>query len=309
MRYSLNRFYQAIGISKQAAHQLIARHHQHKDQEMNLLKIIYDIRKDHPTMGMRDLYYKIQPSTMGRDAFEYFCKSYNLWSKKPKNYRRTTDSSGVVRFDDLLKAMTVTRVNQVWQSDITYYDLHGSFCYITFVLDSYSRRIVGHCTSRKLATEHTTLPALQMAIQIRKSTGLNGLIFHSDGGGQYYDKEFLKLTRAHKFKNSMCEYAWENGKAERINGVIKNNYLTHRTITSYDELVQEVDRAVSLYNTEKPHIKLQRKTPITFEKELVVLQQQTKRKMTESFKAKQQIYGASSPAKSEQTKPEESRCI
>ena len=95
---------------------------------------------------------------------------------------------------------------------------------------------------------------------------LEGLIFHSDGGGQYYDKGFLKLTGQHKLVNSMCEFAWENGKAERINGVIKNNYLKHRKISTYAELVIEVDRCVFLYNQDKPHIKLQRKSPIEFEK-------------------------------------------
>lgn len=264
---------------------------------MQLLKIIYDIRKDHPTMGMRDLYYKIQPASLGRDGFEAFCKSYNLWSKKPKNYRRTTDSTGVVRFDNLLQSITINRINQVWQSDITYYELNGRFCYITFILDSYTRRIIGHHTSEKLETESTTLPSLKLAIHKRKNVDLNGLIFHSDGGGQYYDKEFLKLTGKHGFKNSMCEYAWENGKAERINGVIKNNYLIHRSITTYSELVQEVDRAVLLYNTDKPHIELQRKSPITFEKELVLLHQQTKRKMTESFEAKEQILRGIEPLK------------
>ncbi len=57
----------------------------------------------------------------------------------------------------------------------------------------------------------------------------------------------------------MCEYAWENGKAERINGVIKNNYLKHRNINTYEELVKEVDRSVYLYNSDKPHIELKRK--------------------------------------------------
>ena len=107
----------------------------------------------------------------------------------------------------------------------------------------------------------------------------------------------------------MCEYAWENGKAERINGVIKNNYLKHRSIKSFAQLVKEVDRSVSLYNSDKPHKALQRKSPVTYENELLYLQQQTMPKMKESFEATTQIYGASSPAKSEQTKPKESRCI
>ena len=109
----------------------------------------------------------------------------------------------------------------------------------------------------------------------KESVNLHGLIFHSDGGGQYYDKAFLQLTQKHQMVNSMCEFAWENGKAERINGVIKNNYLRHRGITSFEELQKEVDRSVYLYNFEKPHIKLQRKTPIEFENSYICNGQQT----------------------------------
>lgn len=72
-----------------------------------------------------------------------------------------------------------------------------------------------------------------MALKRRKHYIPEDMIFHSDGGGQYYDKAFLKLTEAYKMSNSMCAYAYENGKAERINGVIKNNYLVHRNIKSF----------------------------------------------------------------------------
>ena len=120
---------------------------------------------------------------------------------------------------------------------------------------------------------------------MEKQTNCHLLNFHSDGGGQYYAKTFLELTSKHKFNNSMCEYAWENGKAERVNGVIKNNYLIHRNIKTLEDLVKEVDRSVSLYNSEKPHIKLKRKPPITFEKELLCLKKQTKPMMKESFDA------------------------
>ncbi|MBK8747332.1 MAG: transposase [Saprospiraceae bacterium] len=101
----------------------------------------------------------------------------------------------------------------------------------------------------------------------------------------------------------MCEYPWENGKAERINGVIKNNYLVHRKIEDYSQLCKEVDRAVKLYNTDKPHIKLQRMTPMHLNKKLVTLQQPTKLTMTESFDAKPDLAGRQ-PLKSEPTKPQ-----
>lgn len=112
----------------------------------------------------------------------------------------------------------------------------------------------------------TTLPALKMAVRTRQGAVLTGTIFHSDGGGQYYDSDFLDHTQELKLYNSMCEYAWENGKAERINGVIKNNYLIHRDISTFKDLQREVDRAVYLYNHEKPHIALNRLSPINYEK-------------------------------------------
>ncbi len=57
----------------------------------------------------------------------------------------------------------------------------------------------------------------------------------------------------------MCQYPCENGKAERINGIIKNNYLQRRNITTFEQLIQEVDRSVKLYNNEKPYHQTQRK--------------------------------------------------
>lgn len=256
-----------IGISKQGYHQWLERRIKTQSEQKQLLLIIHQLRENHPTMGCRDMYYKLQPTSMGRDAFESFCREENLMVERVKNWRRTTDSSGVVRFDNLTEQLKITSVNQLWQSDITYFELNNKFYYITFIMDAFSRRIVGHHCSKSLSTETTTLPALKMALALRSNVDLKGLIFHSDGGGQYYDKAFLKLTALHQIKNSMCEYAWENGKAERINGVIKNNYLIHRDIKHFEQLIKEVDRSVNLYNFDKPHIELKRKSPIEFENE------------------------------------------
>lgn len=266
----MNKLYKTIGISKQSFHQKEDRWLLLKSEEQQLLPLIYQIREEHPTMGLRDMYYKIQPQCMGRDAFERFCKSENLVVSRHRNYSITTDSRGVIRFDNLLIGLVINSVNQVWQSDITYFEMGGRFFYITFIIDAFSRRVVGHQTSSRLTTVATTLPALKMAIRLREKEKMvikkMELIFHSDGGGQYYAKDFLKLTTSYNIKNSMCEYAWENGKAERINGVIKNNYLIHREIKNFEELQKEVDRSVQLYNEDKPHSSLKRKTPIQFEK-------------------------------------------
>lgn len=264
---SLNKLYQSIGLTKQAFHQRMDRYLQERSIEEQILLIVFAVRHDHPTMGLRDIYYKTNPTFIGRDRFEMLCKQSGLAIERTHNMRRTTDSSGVIRFENLLFGLIIIKPNQVWQSDITYFELNQRFYYITFIIDAFTRIIVGHAVSQRLTTEQTTLPALRNAIKSRMDLNMNikMLIFHSDGGGQYYDKEFIVLTRKYQIINSMCEYPWENGKSERINGVIKNNYLIHRHINSFEQLRFEVDRSVFLYNTEKPHIKLHRKSPIQFE--------------------------------------------
>ena len=169
-----------------------------------LVELIKQIRKDHPTMNSRSMYYKINPVFVGRDKFELICKECGFQVEKRKNYRRITDSSGVIRFNNLLQNLEIIGIDQVWSSDITYFEVEGIFYYLTFIIDNYSRRIVGHHASSRLLTEQTTLPALKMAIKTRENCIKEGLIFHSDGGGQYYDDNFLTLTGKYKMVNSMC---------------------------------------------------------------------------------------------------------
>ena len=264
--YSLNELYKSMNISKQAVYkQLVSRERQREVTEY-VRRIVEQVRADHPTMGVRDIYYKMQPKGIGRDKFEGVCRETGLMACRRVNPCRTTDSTGVVRFPNLLEDLVVTELNQVWQSDITYFEVDGKFYYLTFILDASSRRILGYSVSKHLFTEETVMPAFTMALRTRGVSKCDGLIFHSDGGGQYYSNKFLNLTAKCGIRNSMCLYSWENGKAERVNGVIKNNYLVHRSIRGFEELVKEVDRAVALYNNEKPHIKLHRMSPVQFEK-------------------------------------------
>lgn len=303
MTVSLNQFYKAISVSKQNIHQQLDRQMRADSIAELLYHIVVQIRNDHPTLSCRAMYHKMQPQGIGRDKFEWLCSYWELTRKKQVNYARTTFSSGVIRFDNLLINYEVTAINQAFVSDITYFDVNNHFYYITFIIDAFSRYIIGYAVSKRLTTEQTTLKAIEMVITYKKGKIKPGIIFHSDGGGQYYDNEFLKLTKDHKFENSMCEYAYENGKAERVNGIIKNNYLKHRNIKSFTELEKEVDRSVSLYNNDRPHKSLQYKTLAQVEKQQLYLQKPTKPVIKESLYAKTQIIGASSPNNTEPTKP------
>ncbi len=273
MSVSLNRFYSAIGITKQNLHQYL--NGQLKQQELaeNLYRVLVDIRNDHPTLSCRAMYFKVNPIGIGRDKFEALCGVWGLIQPKRINRIRTTYSNGVIRFENLFKELKIDGINQAYVSDITYFEVAGRFYYLTFIMDAYSRFILGHNASNRLTTEQTTLAAMMKLLKYKNHCLPEGIILHSDGGGQYYDKIFLDLTTKYCFKNSMCEYAYENGKAERINGVIKNNYLKHRNINTYDQLVKELDRAVSLYNNQRPHKGLNYRTPKEIEIHAILAKQ------------------------------------
>jgi transposase InsO family protein len=199
---------------------------------------------------------------MGRDRFYRWYASVGLKVKPTKNWRRTTDSSGVIRFKNLVAGRKLDGVNQVWVSDITYYDLNEKFYYLTFVMDQYSRKIKGFHASKDLRTEQTTIPALRMAMRHLQSD--HKPIIHSDGGGQYYSKSFLSLTDG-KFINSMGESAYENPHAERLNRTIKNSYLRHYQPSDFGQLRRHLAKAVQMYNEGKPHDALKGLTPKQFE--------------------------------------------
>ncbi|MDE3252944.1 MAG: IS3 family transposase [Bacteroidota bacterium] len=252
--------------SKQAFHQKMDRMLLHREMELLLLPIITELRADHPGVAARQLYFILRPKGIGRDKFEQICFQNGFKLERLRSWRRTTDSSGVIRFPNLVTGIEFTDVNQLWVSDITYYQIGQRFYYLTFILDNYSRMIVGHSVSKQLLTEQTTLPALQTALQKRKPK--RGLIFHSDGGGQYYCKSFIKLTESFHIKNSMCDVAYENPYAERINGTIKNQYLKGYNPQNYNELVSMTDKAIYNYNYVRPHKSLKNQTPAGFEQQL-----------------------------------------
>lgn len=240
------------------------RQYKYEEQEQ-LIPLINEIRQDHPRMSARDIYLKLKPSFMGRDQFEKFCMDSGYRLKRLRNYRVTTNSLGVTRFPNMIKDLRVTRVNQVFVSDITYFDIESETYYLTLIMDLYNREIVGWSVSDNLRTENTTIPALLMLIILRGKVNLKGAIFHSDGGGQYYCNEFKSITKSLDMINSMTEEkVYENSHAERLNGIIKNNYLYPYGPTSLKSLRTLLNKAVLMYNTGKPHTALGKLTPKAF---------------------------------------------
>jgi transposase InsO family protein len=249
-------------MKKQSFYQKLKRKKDYQEQLEKLFVLIVLVRQNHPRMSARDIYHLLKPGFIGRDNFERFCMERGLRIGQLRNYRVTTNSLGVTRFPNLIKDFKCTGVNQVFVSDITYFELGLDTYYLTFIMDLFNREIVGWAASDNLRTESTTLAALRMAIKVRGKDNFKNAILHSDGGGQYYDNGFKDLTKELGIKNSMTESkVFENTHAERLNGIIKNNYLYPYGPKDFASLKRMLRKAVLMYNTEKPHSALGKLTP------------------------------------------------
>jgi transposase InsO family protein len=263
----MSHLYRVLNMTKQSFFQKLKRSQREQQLGEQVLVRVDQIRRDHPRMGVRCLYPRVKPRGMGRDKFERFCFKHGYRVKRQPNFRVTTDSRGVTRFPNLITQGEFTGVHQALVSDITYYEMPGRFCYITLIMDLFNREIVGYCAGQSLRTRDTTLAALKLARKNLGRDALKGAILHSDGGGQYYAKEFIKLTKDLQMNNSMTqETVYENAHSERLNGTIKNSYLYCYGPQTFEQLQKQLKRAVHMYNCEKPHMALNQMTPVEYRK-------------------------------------------
>lgn len=235
----------------------------------NLLVEADALRSEHPGCGVEKMYDTLQPDFMGRDRFiEYFMElGYRV--KKNKNYIRTTVPTHL-KYPNIIEGTFVDRPNDVWQSDITYFHLNGRFYYIVFIIDVYTRIIKGYQVSDNMRAE-ANIKALKMAFK-EKGENLEGLVHHSDRGGQYVDKDYLELLEGRDIKISMGMIAQDNAYAERINGTIKNEYLKRWNINDFKTLRKRLKKAVNHYNEKRIHRNLPGKqAPRSFERNLLSL--------------------------------------
>lgn len=259
MSYSLNQLYQVVGISKQAVQQYARRQKVFDQKFSHLLVEADELRKAHPGCGVQKMYDTLKPDFIGRDRFIEAMMGLGYRLKRKKNYRRTTYPAKVY-YPNLINGLEVNAPNVVWQSDITYIEVGQRFYYAVFIIDVYTKTIVGyHVADHMRATAN--VKALQMAI---KQYGPPH-IHHSDRGSQYIYSEYLKLLKENKVKVSMGLCAQENAYAERINRTIKGEYLDYWKPQSFAVLKRDVKKAIHQYNTQRPHNHLWKMNPRKYE--------------------------------------------
>lgn len=215
---------------------------------------------------------------MGRDKFCEIFISLGYRVKRIKNYMRTTIPQHLDH-PNLIEGMSVIRPYQVMQSDITYFDLNGRFYYIVFIIDVYTREILGYNVSDSLRKE-SNIKALKMALKQISPEQKKQLIHHSDRGSQYGSSEYTKMLTDAGIQISMGLIAQENAYAERINGTIKNEYLKLWYIPDFKSLKRLTKRAVKHYNEKRQHDNLKnRDSPLKFKASIVNLDTQERPKV------------------------------
>jgi transposase InsO family protein len=229
--------------------------------------MVRDIRKLHSRMGGKKLYKLLKPAIedagikMGRDKFFELLARNGLLIRRKRKYVYTTDSYHHFRvYKNLLRYRLLTGANQAWVSDITYIRMAEDFFYLFLITDKFSRKIVGWHLSDSLRVSGA-VEALKMAI--RQCSDTTGVIHHSDRGIQYCCKDYVALLKKAGIQISMTEenHCYENATAERVNGILKQEYGLDDTFINGEIAAKAVREAVWLYNTERPHWSLKMATP------------------------------------------------
>ena len=256
-----------FGVTRQSHYKAIRRVKTISFEHHLIIQRVDEIRKDLPRVGGKKLHYmlqdefKLQGIKIGRDQFFNLLRDNNRLIKRKRSGIRTTYSyRWFNRFDNLLKNFSPDAPNQVWVSDITYVRTIKGFAYLSLITDSYSRRIMGYHLSKDLST-NGCVKALKMAIN--SCTNTDGIIHHSDRGVQYCSTQYTKILEEGNIRSSMTQPAspLDNAIAERINGIIKQEFLDTYYLSGVRDTRQILKKVVQSYNSKRPHSSLAYKTP------------------------------------------------
>lgn len=274
MSFSLNQLYTTVGISKQAVSQYDARQKIFDKKVARMILEADELREEHPGCGVEKMYHTLKPDFMGRDRFIETMMELGYRLKRKKNYKRTTIASKF-HYPNLIKGMEVDRPSMVWQSDITYIPIGDKHYYGVFIIDVYTKKIVGYKVSDNMRAQ-ANVDALRMALKDHDAP----MVHHSDRGSQYTYRAYTDLLREKGSRISMALSAQDNAYAERINRTIKEEYLDHWKPQTYGQLKGMVAKAVKNYNSKRLHNNNDRMSPEKFIHQFTFLGPQERKLMT-----------------------------
>lgn len=232
-----------------------------------ILALVKEVRLDLPESGSKKVYLDIKPLLeeqglkVGRDKVHKCLKDNDLLIKKKKRYVTTTDSHHRFRkYKNEIKSIEITRPEQVFVTDITYVKVGGKHAYLYLMTDAYSKKLMGWNIDFNMRVQEGK-KMVDMAVSNRIYAG--SLYHHSDRGVQYCSPDYINYISARDMIPSMTEdlHVYENAIAERINGILKQEFGLNKGFVSIEEAKSEMVRIVNIYNSKRRHISLDYRTP------------------------------------------------
>lgn len=247
-----------FGIDRQVYYRKIKRTSSRQHIACEVINMALNIRQTMPRIGAKKMYYLLKNELshlkIGRDKFIAILRANHLLITPKHSYHITTNSHHRFRkHQNQILELKICRPEQVWVSDITYIGKRDNPCYLSLITDAYSKRIIGFNVADNMNT-HSTITALKNAIKQRKDKS-KILIHHSDRGLQYCSDQYQKLLQQNNIKCSMTQNSdpYENAVAERINGILKQEFNIDKFNQQLAVMKKLVKNAIDIYNSKRPH--------------------------------------------------------
>ena len=247
------------------------------------MSLVLEIRQIMPRIGAKKLYYllknQLQELKIGRDKFIDILRANHLLIIPKRSYHITTNSHHRFRkHQNQILDLQISRPEQVWVSDITYIGKRDNPCYLSLITDAYSKRIMGFNVADNMNAQ-STLTALKNALKQRSDKG-KVLIHHSDRGIQYCSDQYQKLLHQNNIICSMTQNSdpYENAVAERINGILKQEFNIDKFNQQLAVMKSLVKNAIEIYNNKRPHYSNYMLTPNQMHQQNAVEMRTYKRK-------------------------------
>jgi putative transposase len=223
---------------------------------------VYGVRKTWRELGRRGV-------QVGRDRVGRLMRTEGLAGvRRGQRHRTTIPEAAADRARDLVeRRFRAAAPNRLWVADITYLRSYSGFVYLAFILDVFSRRIVGWQIATHMRTE-LVMDALEMAVTLRDLDGK--LIAHSDRGSQYTSLHYTDRLDQLGIDPSVGSRgdAYDNAMAEAFVATFKAELVAGRRFPSFEAAEHETLRWIDFYNRDRLHEELGDVPPAEFERNL-----------------------------------------
>ncbi len=248
-----------LGMSRQNYYAVRRRRQREDVDAVFVEELVKAERHVQPRLGARKLHVLLRETMaeagveLGRDRFlDVLREKGLLLDPLPRSPRTTNSLHSLPVFHNLFKEMELSGPHQAWVADLTYIRTDEGFLYAALITDAWSRKIVGFHIGDSLESEGC-LDALRVAL--RELPDGEHPLHHSDRGCQYCCHLYVDVCQGAGLAVSMTEelHCYENAKAERVNGILKQEYGLGGTFRTKDLAKDAFTQAITLYNHRRPH--------------------------------------------------------